>query len=319
MSTCLASVSLHSLKILNYVSDNQIDELCSIPFETSDVLDVCWNHTNQVVATANADGHINLFHSQTGQMLSDIYYQGDHGDNSGPVHSISFSYNSRYMAQTTSSTILIWDLKKRSIRNELKGHESQVNSVSFFPDGKLASGDTGGSTLLWDLKSDEPYGSLSSYSNMELSDIVHRHVTCVRANPTGIPTVASGYSDGIICVYDTSNLSLIRRQPIHKQSLTSLAFSPKNTRLIASCSYDGLLCLTDTSSKPTEVLTGINTGHPLTTVSFHSDSLHTAVGTSDGKILVYDWRKLREPVTVYEAHSPNPVKAIAFQVRYVLL
>ena len=52
----------------------------------------------------------------------------------------------------------------------------------------------------------------------------------------------------------------------------------------------------------------------LRSLSFHEDAIHTAVSTSLGSVMLFDWRNIRKPVLQWDAHANNMIHSIAFQV-----
>lgn len=63
------------------------------------------------------------------------------------------------------------------------------------------------------------------------------------------------------------------------------------------------------------------TDSPLTSVSFMEDGVTIAVGSSNGKIMIYDLRSsatnqatnTSSPIFSFAAHSPNSINALQFQ------
>lgn len=241
----LASTSNNELKIWNFINNTSINEVITNTTLLPNLTSICWNHTNQVVAISNSIGNVQLVHSLSGQLLSTIPFEPSSisNNNNNINSSISFSSNSRHIAQSINSKILIYDLKKRNIRNELIGHNSSVTSLSFLSDGRIISSDTIGAIHIWDLKTNDnsyqafPTSSSSSIAAPSSTTTNDASITCIRSNLTGTPRLASSDINGSITVYDITTMKLLRRQGVHKSPISSLAFSPKNSRLIASCRY----------------------------------------------------------------------------------
>ena len=236
----LASTSNNELKIWNFIYNTSINEVITNTTLLPNLTNICWNHTNQVVAISNSIGNVQLVHSLSGQLLSTIPFEPTTiNNNNTNINSISFSSNSRHIAQSINSKVLIYDLKKRNIRNELIGHNSSVTSLSFLSDGRIISSDTIGAIYIWDLKTNDnsyqPFPTSSSSTASTTSEGVS--ITCIRSNLTGTPRLAAADINGYITVYDITTMKLIRRIGVHKSPISSLAFSPKNSRLIASCRY----------------------------------------------------------------------------------
>ena len=244
----LASTSNNELKIWNFINNTSNNEVITNTTLLPNLTNICWNHTNQVVAISNSICNVQLVHSLSGQLLSTIPFEPpsiNNNNNNNINSSISFSSNSRHIAQSINSKILIYDLKKRNIRNELIGHYSSVTSLSFLSDGRIISSDTIGSIYIWDLKTnDNSYQAFPTSSSSTVPTTTNdASITCIRSNLTGTPRLAAADINGCITVYDITTMKLLRRQGVHKSPISSLAFSPKNSRLIASCRYTYLKCV----------------------------------------------------------------------------
>ena len=97
--------------------------------------------------------------------------------------------------------------------------------------------------------------------------------------------------------------------------MSSIAFSPKNVNLLATGGHDGKINLVDIGSKSTGNLSAsIDTGERLSSITFHEDAVHAAIGTTSGYILLYDWRNVRKPISKIPAHQNGGVNSLRFQV-----
>lgn len=333
----IATISSNEAKVwgFNVASSKSIEEKLNPQLsQQSNLLYCCFNHTNQVIAISNSYGQINLYHTQTGQLLSTIPFEKDSQGQllepmtSSPIREVTFSSNSRYIAHTFNDSIIVWDLKKRSIRNRLlcPGSTSTSSSplystsLSFFPEGTLVSGDSSGHIQLWNVSKSSSTNATSLVSNTKFDAIssfsrnTPPSASCVRASTSGVSKVVASYSSGHLCVFDAATTTLLRQQQVHASNIPYVAFSPKNPRLVASAGSDGKLVLLDTGSRGDLVTASIPLGAPATTLAFHEDAIHTAVGTQQGQVLIYDWRNVSKPVTVWEPHGSQPIVSVAFQV-----
>lgn len=268
---------------------------------------IAWNHTNQVIAISGMDSKIYLIQANNGQVLSSLQIS-ESKINSAAV---SFSNNSRYLTATLGCKLQLWDLKKRQIKAVYSGHVDDVTATCFTSQGDVVSGDKAGVVRLWDSK-------LSFHSLADLRTSKTDSVTCVGTPFLGDAVVASGYSNGELCVWDTVTSQLLRSQACHKGSLSCLTYSTKNPRLIATVGSDGKIALIDTSSQqssgPSASL--VLADEPsINSISFHEDAIHSAVGFESGQVMVFDWRNIRRPVATLEAINAAPVRAVAFQVQ----
>lgn len=337
----IATISSNEAKVWEFNASSKSIEEKLIPQPLHyDLSYCCWNHTNQVVALANSQGQINLCHAQTGQLLSVIPFEKDSLGQiveslpTTSIREVAFSANSRYIAHTLNDSIIVWDLKKRSIRNNLlcpgaatQGGTSNLTarSLSFFPEGTLVSGDSSGHIQIWDVSKSSSTAATALVSNTKFDAIsaVPRaappSVSCVRVSTSGTSKVVATYSSGYLCMFDAATTSLLRQQQVHASDIPCVAFSPKNPRLVVSAGSDGKLILHDTGSRGDLVTAAITLGAPATTLSFHEDAIHTAVGTQQGRVLIYDWRNVSKAVATWEPHSGQPIVSVAFQVSGLLI
>lgn len=316
MSNLLASVS-DSLKIWSWdVNQRELNLHSNYRSNSEHYYGVSWNHTNQVLAIGGKEPKIHLVQASTGQLLSSLILS--ESKLSVKVQAVCFSHNSRYLATSVGMPIQLWDLKKRQIKSIFTGHRDTVVSVNFLPSGDFYAADESGCINLWSTKSSSPLQTLTE----DLSDAGAKSaksflntLTSMQLSPIS-SILAAGYSDGTMRVWDTANGgSVLRKQRSHSERITAIACSTKNPRLVATVGMDGFLNLTDIGMKNEEFSNSINLQQPLTAISLHEDNLHSAVGTVDGQILVYDWRNVKDPLCVIGAHEPYPINALCFQVR----
>eukprot|EP00981_Chlorochromonas_danica_P002132 scaffold424_cov165-Ochromonas_danica.AAC.32 len=247
---------------------------------------VSWNHTNQVVAIGGNDPKVDIIQVNNACALG--------------------------------SPIQLWDMKKRQIKAVFTGHSHPIVSLGFLPSGEVYAADASGKVKLWSAKSSTAaVHELVDDSSQESRSTIQ--LSCMAMSSIS-PVLTTGYSDGSLKVWDALTGShadtLLRNQRCHRDRVTAIACSPKNSRLIASVSLDGKLSLIDTGSKTmTDVCAGCQTEEVLTALSFHEDGIHSVVGTTEGRIILYDWRNLAHPIVTIPAHSPRAVNALAYQVK----
>ena len=276
---------------------------------------LAWNHTNQVVAAGGSDSKIYLVQANNGQILSSLQISEDDLNAS----SVAFSSNSRYLATSLNSDLQLWDLKRRQLKSVMTDHRGQITSTSFLPTGEIISGDLAGAVRIWDSKAflSSPELLVPSISAPTVG------VTSVGYSIASASFFSAGYTDGSLGVWDAATYKLVRRQQCHTGVLNALAYSPRNPRLVATAGSDGRVTLIDTGSKNSssdpsaviELAERVN----ITTIAFHEDAIHTAVGLSNGKVLLYDWRSIKRPVVNISAHDARSVLALAFQVFVFLI
>ncbi|XP_016403604.1 protein NEDD1-like, partial [Sinocyclocheilus rhinocerous] len=96
----------------------------------------------------------------------------------------------------------------------------------------------------------------------------------------------------------------------HKAPCSGLAFSPANDLLFITVGLDKKIVCYDTSSKM--VFRNKQVESPLTAIDFTPDGAGLVVGSTQGRIYMYDLRNLSAPVKITTAHKTS-VTCIRFQ------
>jgi len=100
-------------------------------------------------------------------------------------------------------------------------------------------------------------------------------VMCMAFSPDS-SLVATGSSNGLVCVWDATTGKLLRESPGHSASLETITFSPDG-RVVASGSFDTTILLWDVTSGPTN-------NKPLVAVSRDQlERLWEALASTDGE------------------------------------
>ncbi|KAI9143038.1 WD40-repeat-containing domain protein [Paraphysoderma sedebokerense] len=126
--------------------------------------------------------------------------------------------------------------------------------------------------------------------------------------------LSAAAEDGSVHFWDT-NRSASPTQSFHNahlDSATSLAFSPYNKFLMSTCGLDRKIVLYDVERSG--IVKTIATESPLSSIAFKSDGVTLAVGTTQGKLYIYDLRHGMKPVESIWAHEPYAIRAVAFQL-----
>ncbi|KAL0155134.1 hypothetical protein M9458_049397, partial [Cirrhinus mrigala] len=96
----------------------------------------------------------------------------------------------------------------------------------------------------------------------------------------------------------------------HKAPCSGLAFSPANDLLFITVGLDKKIVCYDTSSKM--VFRNKQVESPLTAIDFTPDGAGLVVGSTQGRIYLYDLRNLSAPIKITTAHKTS-VTCIRFQ------
>lgn len=301
----LASTASDTLKIWQFAGSEGFRLITSSEYPREHLSSLSWNHTNQVVATAGVGRRVYLVNVSSGQMMSSLPTENELLV--GDIKSLSFSSNSRCLAAGAGQEVYVWDMKTRQLTSTLQGHRGLVSTVKFFPDGRLASGDINGALRIWNVKDQISTTDLVPTASVSA-------MTCLEISPNSLTRIACGYEDGGLCIWDPATNILQRHQILHSGTMSSVAFSPKNPKLLATGGHDGRINLVDVGSKNTgDPSASIDVGERISVLSFHEDSIYSAVGSTVGNILLYDWRSVRKPVTRIPAHKPSCITSMSFQ------
>jgi WD40 repeat protein/serine/threonine protein kinase len=139
-------------------------------------------------------------------------------------------------AGSSGSTVLIWDLATRALRDTLKGHSGAVQSLASSGDGKLlASASLDHTVKLWHLDRQSESSVLKGHES---------DVWSVALSPDG-STVASGSVDRTVKLWDAATGTFKLDLRGHSDDVTCVAYSPDG-KTVASSGDDREIILWDT-------------------------------------------------------------------------
>ncbi|MGH0141626.1 UNVERIFIED_CONTAM: hypothetical protein FKN15_059755 [Acipenser sinensis] len=195
------------------------------------------------------------------------------------------------------NTVNIWDLKSKKLHRSLKDHKDVVTCVSFNGnDSYIASGSTSGEIILHSITtnlSSTPFGHGSTQPIQDL-----------RYSSVKKSLMGSVSDSGTVVLWDANTQKPQHTfESAHKAPACGLCFSPANELLFVTVGLDKRIICYDTSSK--KVLRGMVAESPLTAIDFMPDGAVLAVGSSRGKIYLYDLRMLTSPVKTVSAHKTS--------------
>lgn len=122
--------------------------------------------------------------------------------------------------------------------------------------------------------------------------------------------LGSSSESGTVSFWDCNASKNIFNINEHLAPCTSFAFSPVNDTLAASCGLDKKFICHDTKSRRS--VCNLVLEQPCTTVDFDVDGKTVAVGTSRGKVFVYDLRNTSTAWRTLTAHN-GKVATLAFK------
>jgi WD40 repeat protein/serine/threonine protein kinase len=122
-------------------------EVCSVKGPSADA--VAFHPKGKYVTSGGSDGQVRLWDPATGQPVH--YPLSEH---TGPVRSVAFSRDGRYLASASSTEVIVWDANSFKQLHTFDRLTGRIFSVAFRPDGKrlaAASGYKGrGEIKIWD-------------------------------------------------------------------------------------------------------------------------------------------------------------------------
>ncbi len=308
----LASAST-SLKIWSWDSTNPGDHpKIANQYQSTDHYNcLAWNHSNQVVAVGGRDAKIDLIQVTNGSLLTSLPL-AESLHSSSSIRALAFAHNSKFLASSIGSPIQLWDLKTKQIKALFIGHRNPITALSFTTSGSVYAVDDVGIVKLWSYKSPEKsMQDLIDPSASHLSS--HMSAQCMQLSYLGT-SLAIGYGDGTMRIWDSNTGSVLRKQRHHSTKLSGLSWSPRNPRLLATVGMDEKLYLINTSEPANTIAEVVDVQEKLTSVTLHENGYSVAVGTATGNILLYDWRKTSAPIAKVDGHGPHAVNALSYQV-----
>ncbi|XP_051545797.1 protein NEDD1 [Myxocyprinus asiaticus] len=267
---------------------------------THPVAQVCWSSSNQYLVSASSIGDKLVVSS----LKSSPAVVMELGEGKKQTR-VSLNSTSQFLVSGgLDNTVNIWDLKTKRLHRSLKDHKEEVTCVSFNGgDSYIASGSTSGDIILHSITtnlSSKPFGH---GPNVPIHDLRY---SLVKRSLLG--TVSDS---GSVALWDANTQKELHLfEGAHKAPCSGLAFSPANDLLFVTVGLDKKIVCYDTSSKM--VFRNKQVESPLTAIDFTPDGAGLVVGSTQGRIYLYDLRNLSAPVKITTAHKTS-VTCIRFQ------
>lgn len=267
---------------------------------THPVAQVCWSSSNQYLVSASSIGDKLVVSSLKSSPVPVM----ELGEGKKQTR-VSLNSTSQFLVSGgLDNSVNIWDLKTKRLHRTLKDHKEEVTCVSFNGgDSYIASGSTSGDIILHSITtnlSSKPFGH---GPNVPIHDLRY---SLVKRSLLG--TVSDS---GSVALWDANTQKELHLfEGAHKAPCSGLAFSPANDLLFITVGLDKKIICYDTSSKM--VFRNKQVESPLTAIDFTPDGAGLVVGSTQGRIYLYDLRNLSAPIKITTAHKTS-VTCIRFQ------
>ncbi|XP_076877627.1 protein NEDD1 [Brachyhypopomus gauderio] len=261
---------------------------------------VCWSTSNQYIVSASSTGDKLVVTSLKSSPI--------------PVMELAEGKKQTRVALNSTSqflvsggldcTVNIWDLKTKRLHRSLKDHKEEVTCVSFNGgDSYIASGSTSGDIILHNITTNMSSKPFGHGPNEPVRDL--RYSLIKRS------LLGSVADSGAVVLWDANTQKEQHMfEGAHKAPASGLAFSPANDLLFITVGLDKKIVCYDTSSKI--IFRSKQVESPLTAVDFTPDGAGLVVGSTQGRIYLYDLRNLSAPIKTTTAHKTS-VTCIRFQ------
>jgi WD40 repeat protein len=202
--------------------------------------------------------------------------------------------------------VYLWEADSGQLRDALEGQAGRVGALAFSPDSALlaSASVTDGTVWLWDVNTREPVLVIPVAADACSVETLAFHPEGRLLAVGGIDWLATGGSDGAVCLWDIRERQLTVAL---NRGTTFLAFQPAGNQL-AAASLRESVCVWDVATQ--ELLYEL-TGHAedVTCVAYSPDGQWLASGSDDRTIRIWN-PATGELVAVQELDTP--IKALRF-------
>ncbi|MBN1562931.1 MAG: protein kinase [Anaerolineae bacterium] len=235
------------------------------------------------------EDHLLIYDTKTREQLYD--FQG----HDGQIRAAAFNLDgTRVATASADKTVIIWDVQSvdqpRAAIREFTPLASPVDSIALSADRQFAfSGSRDGLITQWEIAT----GTATQQWAIN-ADEFPTEIFSLASSPVD-NTLASGAADGSLILWNTADMTEIRRFAGFNVPVRSIAFSPDGTQIIAA---GGNLILggdrqEDNTIRLWDVATGNEirqfTGHiaPVHSVAFSPDGTQILSGAEDGSVSLW--------------------------------
>nr|XP_046165661.1 protein NEDD1-like isoform X3 [Oncorhynchus gorbuscha] len=243
---------------------------------THPVAQVCWSSNNQYLVSASSIGDKLVVSSLR----------------STPIPVVELAEGKKQTRVSLNSTSQYLD------------HKEEVTCVSFNgSDSYIASGSTSGDIILHSITTNLSSNAFGHGINQPIHDLKY---SVVKRSLLG-----SVSDSGSVVLWDANTQKELHVfNGAHKAPASGLAFSPANDLLFVTVGLDKKIIFYDTSSKI--ILRSMCVESPLTAIDFTPDGAGLVVGSTQGRLYLYDLRNLSSPTKTAAAHKTS-ITSLRFQ------
>ncbi|XP_029552567.1 protein NEDD1 isoform X3 [Salmo trutta] len=267
---------------------------------THPVAQVCWSSNNQYLVSASSIGDKLVVSSLKSSPIPVVELAEGKKQTR-----VSLNSTSQYLVSGgLDNSVNIWDLKAKRLHRTLKDHKEEVTCVSFNgSDSYIASGSTSGDIILHSITTNLSSNAFGHGTNHPIHDLKY---SVVKRSLLG-----SVSDSGSVVLWDANTQKELHVfDGAHKAPASGLAFSPANDLLFVTVGLDKKIICYDTSSKI--ILRNMCVESPLTAIDFTPDGAGLVVGSTQGRLYLYDLRNLSAPTKTATAHKTS-ITSLRFQ------
>lgn len=136
--------------------------------------------------------------------------------------------------------IHVWDLRKKGVAYDLKGHADTITSLSISPDSQYLLSNSHDSTVrTWDIRPFAPTDrQVKTYDGAPIG--IEKNLLKASWDETG-QRIAAGSGDRTVVIWETRTAKLLNKLPGHRGAVNDARFHPKGEPLSESRSKLQLL------------------------------------------------------------------------------
>ncbi|CAH0385176.1 unnamed protein product [Bemisia tabaci] len=167
--------------------------------------------------------------------------------NNYQVTAVSFNDTAEQVFSSgIDNDIKVWDLRKNSVLQRLRGHSDTVTGVSLSPDGSyLLSNAMDNSLRVWDIRPFAPQERCIKVFSGHQHNFEKNLLRCAWM-PDG-SKVSAGSADRYVYVWDTTSRRILYKLPGHNGSVNDVSFHPSEP-IVASGSSDKVIYMGEIES-----------------------------------------------------------------------